>query len=145
MNRRNRLRRATPVLALLVLAVIVTGVAGSATTTVVPKQLTGRWALPFSNGTVMVVGRRGKVTIHHERRYHLKFLRVTEYGLAPLGWLTISGGPRSCSGTGTYGWKTWYGLGDGPFLHFKTIHDPCKPRVNLLGSHPRTLAWGHKP
>ena len=144
MNRRNRLRRAALVLALLVLAASVSGVAGSATKTVVPGQLTGRWALPFSR-TVMVVGPRGKVNIHHERWYHAKFLRVTEYGLAPLGWLTISGGPRSCSGTGKYSWKTWDGLTGRFFLHFRTIHDPCKPRVDLLGSHPGTLAWERKP
>jgi hypothetical protein len=27
------------------------------------------------------------------------------------------------------------------YLHFKTIHDACKPRVDLLGSHWRTPAW----
>jgi hypothetical protein len=144
MNRRNQPRRGALVLAPLVLAAIVTGVAASATNTVVPSQLTGRWALPYS-GTVMVVGPRGKVNIHHERWYHAKFLRVTEHGLAPLGRLSISGGPRSCSGTGTYGWKTWYGLSGGSFLHFTTIHDACKPRVDLLGSHWRTLPWRHKP
>jgi hypothetical protein len=108
-NRRNRLRRAALVLALLVLAAIVTGVAASAANTVVPNQLTGRWALPY-HGTVMVVGPRGKVNIHHEWWYHTRFLHVTEHGLAPLGRLSISGGPRSGSGTGTYGWKTWRGL-----------------------------------
>jgi len=141
MNRRHRLRRAAPVLALLMVAAIVTGVAASAANTVVPNELTGRWAL--HNGTVMVVGPRGKVNIHHERWYHARFLRVTEHGLH--GRLSISGGPRSCSGTGTYGWKTWYGLSGGSFLHFTTIRDECKPRVDLLGSHWRTLAWRHKP
>ena len=137
-------KRFVLVLALTLAAAIVTGVAESAANTVVPEQLTGRWALPFS-GTVMVVGPRGKVNIHHERWYHAKFLRVTEHGLAPYGRLSISGGPRSCSGTGTYSWAMWNGLSRGPFLHFTTIHDPCKPRVNLLGSHPRTLAWRRKP
>jgi hypothetical protein len=41
MKRGNRLYRAALVLALLVLAATVTGVAASATTTAIPKQLTG--------------------------------------------------------------------------------------------------------
>jgi hypothetical protein len=147
LTRRSRLRRVALVLALIVLAAIVTGIAASATSTVVPNQLTGkygltgRWALLYG-GTVMVVGPRGNVTIHRGRWwYHAKFLRVTEHGLAPQGRMSISGGPRSCSGTGTYAWAQWYGLTPGQFLHFTTIHDACKPRVDLLGSHPRTLPW----
>ena len=134
MNRGNRLRRAALVLALLVLAAIVTGVAGSAAKTVVPKQLTGNWGL--QDGMVMVVGPRGKVNIsrdvpwHRAGWYHAKFSRVTAH--EHHGRLSISG-PRSCSGTGTYSWKIWYEgpLGRGYQLAFTKIHDACKLRVNL--------------
>ena len=131
MNRRNRLRRAAPLLALLVLAAIVTGVAASATTTAVPKQLTGKWGL--QDGVVMVVGPRGKVNISKAMInkapagwWHTKFSPVTAHRVS------ISG-PRSCPGTGTYSWKIWYEgpLGRGYQLAFTKIHDACKLRVNL--------------
>src|SRR5215471_3415151 len=61
MNRRNRLRRAALVLALLVLAAIVTGVAASATTTAIPEKLTGKWER--NHGMRMVVSPRGAVEI----------------------------------------------------------------------------------
>jgi hypothetical protein len=132
MNRTNRLRRAALVLALLVLAAIVTGVAASATKTVVPNQLTGRWG-------GMVVGRRGKVSIHRDRWYHLKISHVTTH--AGWGWLSISGMP-SCSGTGsgtgTYGWSIGFSLaGGGERLNFKKVQDACKQRVQLLDT-----SWG---
>ena len=120
--------RAALVLALLVLAAIVTGVAASATNTVIPKQLTGRWE--SGNATVMVVGPRGKVNIskamiNKAGWYHAKFSRVTAQRLS------ISG-PRSCSGTGTYRWGFHISLGS--WLFFTKIHDACKQRVNLLTS-----------
>ena len=135
MKRGNRLRRAALVLALLVLAAIVSGVAGSATTTVVPEQLTGKWGLPPQERE-MVVGPRGKVSIskaapwHKAGWYHTKFSRVTAH--KHHGRLTISG-MRSCSGTGTYSWKIWYEgpLGRGYQLAFTKIHDACKLSVNL--------------
>jgi hypothetical protein len=126
MNRRNRLRRAALLLALLVLAAIVTGVAASATNTVVPNQLTGRWG-------EMVVGRRGEVTIRRDRWYHLKVLHVSSQKFGQRGWLVISGMP-SCSGTvGAYGW--WIGghlFHGGEWLNFKPIQDACKQRLQLL-------------
>jgi hypothetical protein len=139
MNTRKRLRRAALVLALLVLAAIVTGVAASATTTVMPKQLTGKWGIPDTQ-QVMVVGPRGKVNIskaapwHKAGWYHTKFSRVTAH--KHHGRLSISG-PRSCSGTGTYSWKISHegGLSNSYQLAFTKIHDPCKLRVNLWTGH----------
>ena len=114
------------VLALLVLAATVTGIAASATKTVVPNQLTGRWG-------GMVVGRRGKVTIHRDRWYHLKISHVTTH--SGWGWLIISGMP-SCSGkgsgTGTYGWYVHPHLAGGEYLSFNKVQDACKQRVHLL-------------
>jgi hypothetical protein len=127
MKRGNRLRRIALLLALLVLAAIVTGVAASATKTVVPKQMTGRW------GGGMVVGRRGKVTIHQGHWYQLKISHVTTH--SGWGWLIISGMP-SCSGkgsgTGTYGWYIHPHLAGGEWLSFNKVEDACKQRVNLL-------------
>jgi hypothetical protein len=128
MKRRNRLCRAGLVLAPLVLAAIVTGVAASATNTAIPKRLIGRWE--SGNGTVMVVGPRGKVNIskamiNKAGWYHTKFSRVTGHRVS------ISG-PRSCSGTGTYAWG--FHTGFGAWLFFTKIHDACKQRVNLLTS-----------
>jgi hypothetical protein len=127
MNRRNRLRRAGLVLALLVLAAIVTGVAASATTTAVPKQLIGKWE--SGNGTLMVVGPRGKVNfskaeINKAGWWHAEFSHVRAHRLS------ISG-PRSCSGTGTYAWEFTTGFGGGQ-LRFHKIHDACKLRVGVL-------------
>jgi hypothetical protein len=136
-KRRHRLRRAALVLALLVLASIVTGVAASATTTAVPKQLTGEWGLPDTQ-MVMVVGPRGKVNVskgapwHKAGWYHAKFSRVTAD--KHHGRLNISG-PRSCSGTGTYHWKIFHPTGwfRGTYsLAFTKIHDACKPRVSMF-------------
>jgi hypothetical protein len=133
MKQGNRLRRATLVLALLVLAAIVTGVAASATKTVVPKQLTGKWEL--QNGVKMVVGPGGKVNISKAEInkagwYHAKFSRVTVH--KHHGRLSIIG-PRSCAGTGIYRWRIWYEglLGRGYQLAFTKIHDACKLRVGL--------------
>jgi hypothetical protein len=134
MNRRNRLRRAALVLALLMLGAIVTGVADSATNTVIPKQLTGK--RESGNGTAMVVGPRGKVNFSKAPGtskagwYHAQFSHVTAHRL-------IISGPRSCSGTGTYRWgikADWAG-----WLEFTKIHDACKMRVNLLTSDDH---WG---
>jgi len=129
MNRRNRLRRATLVLALLVLTAIVTGVAESAPKTAVPEKMTGRWER--GDGEVMVVGPGGKVNIskamiNKAGWYHTKFSHITAHRL------NISG-PRSCSGTGTYRWgiihRTWPG---GYLFKLTKIHDACKLRVNLM-------------
>ena len=80
MIRRNRLRRAALVLALLLLAAIVTGVAASATKTAVPKWLIGKWE--SGNGTLMVVGPRGKVNFSKTATnkagwWHAEFSHVT--------------------------------------------------------------------
>jgi hypothetical protein len=141
MNRRNRLRRAALVLALLVLVAIVSGVAESATTTVIPKQMTGKWDRINSDGGVMVIGRRGKVNVtkhwsSNPRWYQAKF-NVTAQGL------TISG-PRSCSGTGRYLWTIYQGVVgniDGWYLSLTKIHDACKARVYLF-AHSN---WGANP
>ena len=114
-----RLRRAGLVLALLVLAAMVTGVAESAATTVVPKQLTGRWG---RGGVLMAVSSRGKVEIDV---YHAKFSRVTAHRL------TVSGVP-TCSGTGTYRWKFTNIQGASDKLKLKKIHDACRVRVGLF-------------
>jgi hypothetical protein len=131
MNRRNRLRRAPLVLALLVLTAIVTGVAASAANTVIPERLTGRWARG-DTPTLMVVGTRGKVEINADAVYHAKFSRVTTRRLRIIGI-------PSCSGTGTYRWTITKDLFRGfDQLKLKQIHDACKPRVNLLTD----LGWG---
>ena len=124
MKQGNRLRRAALVLALLVLAATVTGVAASATTTAVPKWLIGKWE--SGNGTLMVVGPRGKVNfsktaINKAGWWHARFSHVTAHRLSIRG-------PRSCSGTGTY---TWTFSGMGPTT-FHKIHDACKLRVGVL-------------
>jgi len=143
MKRGNRLRRATPVLALLLLAATVTGVAESATKTANPKLLTGRWnQWDHGKSTVMVVSRPGRVEIDQScsaslttpatcTSYddHAEFSHVTAHRLR------ISGIP-SCSGTGRYRWtitlaRTWVGSRDYAFRLTK-IHDPCKARVNLF-------------
>jgi len=139
MNRRNGLRRAALVLALLLLAASVTGVAVSATKTVVPKQLTGKWGLLVPQA-VMVVGPRGNVSLskgapwHKAGWYHARFSRVTAQ--KHHGRLSISG-PRSCSGTGTYSWKISRerGWNHGYQLAFTKINDACKLRVNLWTGH----------
>jgi hypothetical protein len=131
MNRRNRLRRGALLLALLVVAAIDTGVAASAATTVVPKQLTGTWGRGDTPGW-MVVSTRGKVEINAGAVYHAKFSRVTTHRL------TVSGVP-SCSGMGTYGWTITKDLfGGDDLLKLKKIHDACKRRVNLLTDD----SWG---
>jgi hypothetical protein len=66
MNRRNRLSRAALVLALLVLAGIVTGVAESATKTAIPKQLTGRWGRLNYGPEDIVVGPGARSTSEME-------------------------------------------------------------------------------
>jgi hypothetical protein len=132
MNRRNRLRRAALVLALLVLAAIVTGVAASAATTVIPKQLTGSWGRGAD--PEMAVSPRGKVEIYDFGVYHARFSRVTKHRLS-ISVETLPGGPlpASCSGTGTYRW-TIANHGDvlhepGHQLKLTKIHDACERRV----------------
>ena len=135
MNRRDRLRRAGIVLALLVLAAIVTGVAASAATTVIPKQLTGSWGRGAD--PEMAVSPRGKVEIYDFGVYHARFSRVTKHRLS-ISVETLPGGPlpASCSGTGTYRW-TILNHGDvigepGHELTLKKIHDACKGRIDLF-------------
>ena len=120
------------VLALLVLAAVVTGVAESATKTAIPEKLTGKWERYNWGPAVMVVGPRGKVNVtkawtKKPRWYHTKFSQVN----VTARQLTISG-PRSCSGTGRYGWTIYqHGL-DGWVLRLTKIHDACSARVNLF-------------
>jgi hypothetical protein len=134
LTRGNRRRRAALVLALLVLAAIVTGVTASAAKTVVPNQLIGNWDGPQQ----MVIGPRGKVEIKkHVGWYHARFSQIAahEKHREWVGRLSISG-IRSCSGTGTYRWKiTNRGSISGGrtyVLKFTEIQDECEPRVNLL-------------
>ena len=120
--------RAALVLALLVLAAIVTGVAESAAKTAIPKRLTGTWERNNGGKVLMEVGSRGKVSVGRSWsvRYHTKFSHVTAHRLS------ISGIP-SCSGTGTYRWNLPGDLSGGPSpLTIKKIHDACKPRVDLF-------------
>jgi len=140
MKQRNRLRRAALVLALLVLAAIVTGVAWSTATTVIPKQLTGHWTRPVTDGAGFSVNPRGKVTmtpgfIH----YRARFSRVTKHRLSISRQGLAAGGPSlwSCSGTGTYRWTTAkipYGdiYKPGHQLTLTKIHDACKDRVRVF-------------
>ena len=136
MNRRNRLRHAAPVLALLVLAAIVTGVAPSAMTTVIPKQLTGSWSRLGPPGADQItVSPRGKVTTPLGTLYDT-FSRVTAHRLSISGPASITG-PGACSRTGTYRWtiaKLPYGdiYKPGHRLTLTKIHDACKPRVGLF-------------
>ena len=144
MNRRNRLRRIALVLALFVLAAIVTGVAESATKTAIPKQLARRWWGPSDGGPIemrMDVGPRGRVEIDQlcspdappactPYYHHAEFSHVTAHRL------TISGIP-SCSGTGRYRWKTtlreFGGLGGHEnTLRLTRIHDARKARIGLF-------------
>jgi hypothetical protein len=143
-KRGNRLRRAAIVLALLVFAAIVTGVAQSTATTAVPKLLAGNWEGPYWPRQ-MVIGARGKVEIGAGRGYHGEFSHVTahkKHGRDEwVGRLSISG-IRSCSGTGTYRWtitnlRSLSG-GSSCFLKFTEIHDACQLRVNLLTGN----RWG---
>src|SRR5215831_294297 len=127
MNSRNRLRRAALVLALLVLAAIVTGVAASATKTAVPKQLTGAWLHRggMGVGKSMIVGPGGKVRFGRGGvAYHAKLSRVTAHRLRISGVV-------SCSGTGTYRWQVAKRQ-----LKVTKIHDACEMRVGLLASYP---------
>ena len=134
MNRRNRLRRAALVLALVVLAAIVTGVAASAAKTAIPEKLTGKWEQDnFGPVRVMVVGPRGKVYMKVDNdRYYMTFSHANVTANRHHGRLTISG-PRSCSGTGRYRWTiTLGGYPRGYHLRLTKIHDACKARVNLF-------------
>jgi hypothetical protein len=136
LTRRNRLRRAAHVLALLVLAAIVTGVAASATNTVVPKQLTGGWSRLGTSVRSIGVGPRGKVTIYPFGTDHARFSRVTAHRLIISGPASIVD-PGPCSGTGTYRWTiATIPYGDiykpGHQLTLTKIHDACKPRVGLF-------------
>ena len=136
MNRRNRLRPAALVLALLVVAVIVTGVAESATNTV-NKQLTGKWEIVNGGPQgVMVVGPRGEVNFNKAADtskagwYHTTFSHVTAHRLS------ISGIP-SCSGTGRYRWTVRLSAtlgGADDTLRLRKIHDACEARVGLFAA-----------
>ena len=131
MNGRNRLRRAALVLALLVFAAIVTGVAASATTTVVPKQLTGMWIRGGGMREGMFVSPGGKVRIGEFVAYHAELSRVTAHRLRISGVV-------SCSGTGTYRWQIAHNQ-----LKVTKIHDACDMRVGLLaGDRPN---WRRLP
>jgi len=112
--------RAALVLALLVLAAIVTGVAASATNTAIPKQLKGKWR---RNGDVMTVhSKDGSVVFDTASA---RFSHVTAHRLTISGPTSISG--PVCSGTGTYRWDV---IGEpGHELKLTKIHDECKDRV----------------
>jgi len=115
-------KRFVPVLALTLAAAIVTGVAQSAATTVIPKQLSGRWGREHQT-VLMVVSPRGKVDI--DSTYHARFSHVTAHRL------TVSGIP-SCDRTGTYRWKFTNIQGASDHLKLKKIHDACGVRVGLF-------------
>ena len=130
MNRRNQLRRAALLLALLVLAASVTGVAAPAAKTVVPKQLQGNWK---RNGWAIHVYSSGyaEVFVRSVDGGPALFSRVTAHRLT-IGDLTVMS--SSCSGpTGTYRWT----IAQRPPLRkaqlkLKKIHDVCKLRGNLF-------------
>jgi len=128
MNRRNQLRRAALLLALLVLAAIVTGVAASATKTAIPEKMAGKWV--FGDGKVMVVGPRGKVEIRQGGWYRASFSHVTTH--EKHGWdewygrLSVNG-IRSCSGTGRYRWTVSHQPFQRGVFRLTKIHDACKP------------------
>jgi hypothetical protein len=117
MNRGNRLRRAALVLALLVLAAIVTAVARSAAKTAISKQLTAR-SRGGGMGVLMVVSPRCKVAVID---FDAKFSHVTAHRL------TVSGVPLCYGKKGTYSWKVTSGK-----LKLKKIRDACKPEVGLF-------------
>jgi hypothetical protein len=129
-NRRNQLRRAGLLLALLVVAASVTGVAASATKTVVLKQLQGSWG---RNGWAMRVYSSGyaEVWLRGADDGNALFSHVTAHRLT-IGETTVLS--SSCSGpTGTYRWTITHRP---PLrqaqLKLKKIHDACKPRGNLF-------------
>jgi hypothetical protein len=123
-TRRSRLRRAALVLALLVLAAIVTAVAASATSTAVPRQLTGSWSTQDGFAR-MFVSPRGKVKVYDLATNYYRFSHITADKLSISGTL-------ACSGTGRYRWKITNGRleGNKPFyvLRIKKIHDACQDR-----------------
>ena len=128
MKQRNRLPRAALVLALLMLAATVTGVAASATKTAIPAKLTGKWKR--GDGVQMIVSRRGTVEIDPGRFLadgQAKFSHVTAHRL--------SIGLRSnCAGTGTYSWNLARGQ-----LKLTKIQDACPTRVGrFAGTWRRT-------
>jgi hypothetical protein len=127
-TRRSRLRPATFVLALLVLAPIVTGVAASATKTAIPRHMIGSWWRPNWGGDLLFVRPRGKVLIRDSGWHHARFKRVAHFRLRVSGI-------RPCPGTGTYSWTMRSTDDDmliGHVLKLRVIHDACKLRVNLL-------------
>ena len=134
MNKRTRLRRGGLLLALLVLAAIVAGVAASAANTLLPKQLSGDWGRGGKIYGLIVVSPRGKVEIH-QLNYdgHAKFSRVTAHRLSVsyVPGLTVSDVP-SCDRTGTYRWRFTNIQGASDQLELKKIHDACKARVHLF-------------
>ena len=145
MKRRNRLRRTALLLALLVLAAIVTGVAASATKTVVPKQMAWRWNVSIPNqgsgaALKMLVSRRGRVEIDRLCSAYgpptcTPYVDYAEFSHVTTHRLSISGIP-SCSGTGRYRWTImlgYIGMGGRAYtFRFTKIHDACQARVNLF-------------
>jgi hypothetical protein len=126
------------------LAAIVTGVAESATTTVIPKQLSGDWGRGGETYGRMVVSPQGRVRIDQVcsasssatclgYHGHATFSRITAHRLtiSYVPGLTISDVP-SCNKTGTYRWKFTNILGASDHLKLKKIHDACQPRVHLF-------------
>jgi hypothetical protein len=123
------MRNTTLVLALLVLAAIVTGVTESAAKTAIPKQLTGKWE--GQNGVRMVVGPRGKVNvskamINRAGWYHAKFSRVTAHG--QHGRLSISGIPSGVTGASAASAPA------PPVEHFTAV--PAPSEAGSGGSNP---------
>jgi hypothetical protein len=89
----------------------------------------------------MVVGPRSKVNVKVGTSwYYAMFSHVN----VTAHQLTISGLRRSCSGTGTSGWKIYQGRplsnSAGWRLRLTKIRDACKARVNLFAPH--NWDWG---
>ena len=129
-KRGNRLRRAALLLALLVLAAIVTGVAASASNTVLPRPLQGRWE---RNGWAMRIYSRGLVVIWGGQvdEGDAEFSPLTAHRLTTGDATFLS---SSCSATtGTYRWTiTHRPPVSEAQLKLKKIHEACKPRGNLF-------------
>ena len=136
MKRGNRLHHAALVLALLVLAAMVTGVAVSAADTVVPKRLTGDWSR--NQDLTIHVSPRGKVEWSSFFLQHARFSRVTAHRL------NIS--RYSCARTGTYRWTITTRVLDPGIvveqdLSLKKIHDTCTDRVRMFAGRWYRYRW----
>ena len=117
MQKGNGRRGVALVLVLFVLAATVTGVAASATSTVLPKPLTGRWR-GGGDVVLMTVLPGGQVSV---------FDFVARLSPVAAHRLTISGVPLCAGKTGTYHWKVAHGR-----LRLRRIHDACKQEVTLF-------------